>query len=259
MSTEAGQAQDGGSLGVRVSRDIMPRFAAEFSLDFVSAPLAVTSAATDGIQTTSDSFVAAFEGVLGGTSTGVSSTYTIQDHDGRQLAVTGALNINLTTQGRFIPYVTFGAGNIWNKGDAPVAKLEGHYTFQFSDGLPYDETDTVRIRHSTDDRVVAGVFGGGAKMFLTPRSGIRVDVRVHLSNNTVHTFLNANPDVVTHFSQEQAAFAFTTTDPSVRFSNSPLTGVESSLGGPDIDNFETFTVSGVQSQVLVNVGYFWRP
>ncbi len=40
-------------------------------------------------------------------------------------------------------------------------------------------------------------------MFLTPRSGIRVDVRVHLSNNTVHTFLNANPDVVTHFSQER--------------------------------------------------------
>ena len=153
------------------SRPASPRF--EFSLDFVSAPLAVTSAATDGIRTTSDSFVAAFEGVLGGTSTGVSSTSTIQDDNGRQLAVTGALNINLATQGRFIPYVTFGAGAIWNKGDAPVAKLEGHYTFQFSDGLPYDETDTVRIRHSTDDRVVAGVFGGGAKMFLTPRSGIR--------------------------------------------------------------------------------------
>lgn len=49
---------------------------------------------------------------------------------------------------------------------------------------------------------------------------------------------------------------FTATDPSLQLSNAPAF-FESSLSGPSLNNFEVFEVSGLVSQLLVSVGYFW--
>ena len=249
---------NGGSVGLRVSRDLTPRFAAEFNLDLIAAPLAVTRTAARGIETTSESFVNTFQSVLKNfPPVDASSSHIIQDQNGRQVAVTGALVITIPGQGRVIPFATVGAGSIWNRGDRPVVDLEGRYTFQsfVTPGNFWEETDTVTLRHSIDDRVFVGVFGGGMRWFLTQRSGIRVDVRVHVSRNTVQTLMSANPAVTP---QSFRRWAFITTDPSVQFSSNPLNRFESSLSGPDITDFETFTVSKVRGQFLLSVGCFWR-
>ena len=124
--------------------------------------------------------------------------------------------------------------------------------------LPFDETDSVTLRHTIDDTAFVGVFGGGAKFFLTQRSGIRVDVRVHLSDNTVRTLLDANPNVETTTLPQRAAEISTATNPSVQFSNSPaVINLESSLSGPALNDLEVFEISGGVRQLLVTVGYFW--
>jgi hypothetical protein len=197
----------------------------------------------------------------------VSSTNTILDNDGTQIVATGTLNINLLTRGRFIPYASVGAGVISNNGDTPTANLEGDYTFEIFDLFPISETDRVSLRHAIDDTVLVGVFGGGIKVLLTDRSGIRVDVRVHLGDSTNRTLLDADPDVVEVEPGDSSFIIASFTDPSVQFSNDPTlirfsddpTGVaESTLTGSDINDFEAFTVSGVARQFLVSVGYFWR-
>ena len=258
LNNPLAERQDGGSFGFRVSREVTPRVAAEFNFDFTSTPLEMPAASVAGIQASSTSFVPAWNALLDtGPFVGVrvGSTDTIQDSEGTQMVGTGALNINLTTQGRFIPYVTVGAGVISNTGDTPTANLEGSYTFDIFDAFPTNETDKVSLHHAIDDNVFVGVFGGGVKVFLTPRSGIRVDVRVHLGATTGQTLLDAKPDVAT----SSPAFALASrTDPSIQFSNDPSIGEESTLTGPDIDGFQSFSVGGVQSQILVTGGYFWK-
>ena len=124
--------------------------------------------------------------------------------------------------------------------------------------MPFHETDRVSLRHVVDDTVFVGLFGGGVKFFVTSRSGIRADVRIHLGQTTVQTLLSANPEVDKITSPELGTFLWITTDPSVRFANGSFGGVESSLSGPDITDFEAFEVSGVTRQVLASVGYFFR-
>jgi hypothetical protein len=58
------ERQDGGSVGFRVSREITPRFSAEFNLDFASAPLEITAPAVAAIQATRASFESAFEALF---------------------------------------------------------------------------------------------------------------------------------------------------------------------------------------------------
>ena len=82
-----------------------------------------------------------------------------------------------------------------------------------------------------------------------------MDVRLHLSDTTIRTLLAAHPEVATGSPSFPLA---SSTDPSIQFSNDPTTGEVSTLTGPDITSFHSFSVSGVQRQILVTVDYFWR-
>ena len=102
LANPLAERQSGWSFGVRVSRDITPRFAAEFNLDVSSAPLEVTCAAIQGIEASAESFLQTFEGFfeplrVNGVPVSVSSSHSILTGEGTQISVTGALNINLLT------------------------------------------------------------------------------------------------------------------------------------------------------------------
>ena len=118
------ERRDGGGFGFRVSRAITDRFSAEFNFDYNATPLEVPSATSSGIQATAASFQAVFEGFLGpfrmtdpSSPVSVSSSSVIRDNEGSQIVATGAVNINLMTQGRVIPYATVGAGIISNRSE----------------------------------------------------------------------------------------------------------------------------------------------
>lgn len=269
LATSGAERQSGGSVGLRVSRRFTRRMSAEFGLDYVRAPLKMTDDLLAGIEASRTSFTANLNTLLlstGGpfTNVSVTSTSTLQDKKGRQIFTTGAVSIKLITQGRIIPYVTVGAGTVTNRGDLPSATLVGNYQFRIG-GLgvgigggpgpaPVNETDTVTLHYVAENALVT-VLGGGIKRDVSARWGLRADVRAYLSRNTVSVLLDANPAVATG---TPAGFIASFTNPSLQVSNNPSTGVQSTLSGPAISGFKTFTGSGTQTHVSMTVGFFTR-
>lgn len=269
LAKSGAERQGGGNVGFRVNRQITPRFSAEFSLDYVRGPLKMTDAMLAGIEASRASFTTNFNTLLlstGGpfTNVAVTSTSTLQDSIGRQIFTTGAVNIKLIERGRIIPYVTVGAGAVTNRGDLPSVSLVGNYQFRlggFGAGTgggpgpaPVNETDTVKLHYVADNAFVT-VLGGGVKRDFSARWGLRADVRAYFSKNTVSVLLDANPVVATG---TPAGFLASFTNPSLQVSNNLSTGVQSTLSGPAISGFKTFTGSGTQTQVSITVGFFTR-
>jgi hypothetical protein len=124
-----GEHRGGGSVGVRVSRVLTPRVTAELSVDYGFATLRITPANGEAIETTRASFIQAWRGVIlfnrNRVLNSLTSTATLADGSARQLFTSGAVNINLTTSGALIPYVTVGAGVASMTGDLPSATLTG--------------------------------------------------------------------------------------------------------------------------------------
>jgi len=250
----------GGSVGFRVSRDITPRVGAEFNFDYASTPFEARASAVSGLNATSVSFRPVFEGILPAAlfvGRNPNATNTIQAGDASEITGTGAVRINLLTQGRLIPYATAGAGFTRHRGDDPAATVEGGYSFQLFGVFPFNERDSVSLRQTVDETVFVGVVGGGVNAYLTQRSGIRVDIRAHLGKTTDRVLLDANPSVTT---AAAASFIFSVSNPGISFSSFPQPSIfpPSSLSGPAVDDFTTFEVSRTRRQVLLTFGYFVR-
>ncbi len=260
LTRAAVQRQPNGSFGGRISYEITPRFTGELSLDYSLGEVELTSRSLQQIATTSASFVSSFNGLFNccfpPVSLTVTSTPTIHRSDGQQIFFTGALNINLVTQGRIIPYVTLGGGFIHNLGDMPFVNLVGHYTVDFFGGgsAPINETDTVRLHYRSNETSAMGMVGGGVKYYVTPRWGIRVDVRAHMSGNTLDNLLDATPSRVNGAITQTSGYF--NAGRSLIFSSDAT--VQNSLSGPALANFRTFAGSGIQFQIAVSGGVFYR-
>lgn len=264
LTSRIGERGNGGSFGFRVARAITPRFGAEFSLDFASTPVSMTDAAVAGLEASSATFVPAIrDGYFFDfppPESSASSSVQTPGKDGSQVSATGALTINLATQGSVIPYATVGAGIVSNRGDMPMGGVDGTYTLDILNAgiLVLTENDSVRVAYATDDSVFVAVFGGGVKAMLSSRSGIRADVRVHAGSHTVQTLLSATPS---HRLEPDPMLQFALlwpVSPTVQVSNVSDPAFPTSLSGPAQSQVETFSADGVFSQVLVSVGYFWR-
>jgi hypothetical protein len=256
--------QAGASVGVRIARSIAPRFDAEFSIDYDFGALVLTSRSAAGIETTRASFATAWNVLFSGPSRGtqnVSSVATISDNRGRQILTTGTLLINLSKSTRLKPYVAVGAGVISRTDQSPEVALVGDYRFGLvlPPGLippfpppQFRETDTVAVR-STTDTAPAGVFGGGLKVGVTDRWGVRVDVRDHVSRDKISTLLDATP---ASGLLAPGGVLILTADPRLQFSSFP--DIPSNLSGTPIAGFQTFSASGIEHHIGVAVGLFWR-
>jgi hypothetical protein len=248
------EGQPGVSFGFRLSRALNRRFGAEFTLDYGRGPLALRPSALAGIEATRASYVPAFTALVGsGPFVGptVTSVSTIHEKEGSQTLMTGALTVNLMTSGRTIPYVSAGAGFKANTGGMPSASLDGNYRFQTLGLFPVNETDSVTLRTSVDEGAV-GVFGGGLKFAVSPRWGVRFDLRAFVNKVSIETLMDtrSRPSSAT---PSGAAASLST--PSLQFSNNGTLG-PSSLAGPPLTGFRTFTGRSWQSQTNVSGGLF---
>ena len=272
LGRSLGAERRGGSIGARISRVLTPRLSAELSVDYGLARLQITQANTDSIEATRASFIAAFRGLLVPSGlavnvnrvlNSVTSVASLESGGSHRLSTGGALLINLLTDGDVIPYATVGASLISTIGSMPSATLAGNYQF-LSVGAPMNESDTVSVRDARDAHTVAGILGGGVKYNVSPRWGIRLDARVSLSKNPAGTTLDATPNVVMGgLPGGRFMFLAPTT---VMFSNStlPVTnqGVTvvgiSTLTGPALTGFRTFSGSGVSTHTNIAAGLFLR-
>ena len=263
MNSSVARRQTGGSIGFRISRHITPRYTAEFNFDYSRGRLEMGSAGLAGIEASRASFISAFNAlVVAGLPKTVTSTATIHSSEGRQIFTTGVLNINLKTDGKIVPYATVGGGVVVNSGNTPSATLTGTYRIvssplsPFPGVLLFNETDTVNLRYSIEHRAFVGVLGGGIKYAVSPRWGVRLDVRAHLSKNSVSNLVDANPTVATLTPAE--SLSALGVNPTIFVSNNPSRPVQSSLSGPAISGFRTFAGNGMQTQISIVPGFFWR-
>jgi hypothetical protein len=145
-----------------------------------------------------------------------------------------------------------------NEGDTPSATLTGNYKFFMGPAsnriVFYDETDRVTVRSTVDSSTFVGVLGGGIKYPLEPHFGLRLDVRVLLSKNTVGNLVDTGPVVAT---LTPALVASSPTNPSIVWSNNSSSGVQSSLS-ESLNGFQTFRGSGIETQLSIASGFFFR-
>jgi hypothetical protein len=269
LQSAAATRGSGGSVGFRVARAVTPRLGVEFTLDAAQGKVRFTDDALAGIEASRATFIAALDARTGLLTSGggivftnavVTSTAAIDEPSGRQLFTTGALTINLARRGRLLPYAAIGAGVVTNVGDPPSVTLTGNYRFSSLGAVvgtfPVDETDTVRVRLvSVNRHPLAIVFGGGVKYQTSGRWGLRGDVRAYVSKNTVDVLVDATPRVVT--TSTPLGIIASTLTPSIQFTNLPSVA-QSTLSGPAIDGFRTFSSSGTSVHVSVTAGYFVR-
>jgi hypothetical protein len=247
-----------GGGGVRVSRILTRRLTAEFTVEFSAVRAELSSDAATGLEASRSSFLSAWKGLASAgqfADTTVTSVPTSQLDKGHQVVVTGAINVALKKDGKVAPYLTFGAGLSSTSGAAASAGLVGDYRFNLSGVTPFHETDSVTVRYTAGDQAAVGVLGAGFKYLLSPHVGLRLDYRTYLGPNRASTFVNGNPVVSTLTPAGSGASA---TTPGIQFSNDSSIGIPSSLSGPAITDFRTFTGSGVQRHARLTIGVFWR-
>ena len=268
LARPLGEHRGGGSVGVRVSRELTPRVTAELSVDYGFATVRIAPANSEAIEATRASFIQAWRSVIvfnpNRVLNSLTSMATLTDGSARQLFTSGAVNINLTTGGAIVPYVTVGAGVASVNGDLPGATLTGNYRFLLGSGPPIDETDNVTVHDARSRHTLAGVLGGGVKYHVSSRWGLRFDARVALSKAAANTDLDATPNQARLTPAGRGALGGT---PSIQFSNNstdPVSSTDvtavaaSSLTGPLLSGHRTFTGSGAVSQANVTIGVFWR-
>jgi hypothetical protein len=137
-----------------------------------------------------------------------------------------------------------------------VATLTGNYTFSPNAQVSLDETDTVTVHAVPRDHAIVAVFGGGARLHVSPRHGVRADLRLHLTENLIDTAVDARP--VRRPGGTSSAIFVVATNPALQFASGPAPMLQSSLSAPAINGLHTFTASGTQLQLNFSVGYFFR-
>ena len=262
LGRSLGELRRGGNIGARVSRELTPRFSAELAVDYSFAPLQITSTNTNAIEATRASFTTAFNGLFttapgASLSPSVTSTAALDNGSGHQIFTTGVLNMNLRTTGNLVPYATVGAGLISTTGKTPNATLTGNYRLSFppaAGSAPFNETDNVTVRDARDDQTAAAILGGGVKYHVSPRYGIRLDIRVSLSKNTATTQVGASPNVALG---SPTGILSPPGNPTIILSTIPSV-ITSSLSGSPISGLRTFSGSGVFAHTNITAGVFWR-
>ena len=262
--------RSGGSIGFRVERVLTPRLSAEFAVDDNFGSLALRGDSASGIEATRASFAPTWNRILnvpatGGTQT-VSSAATVSNRQGRQLLTTGTLLISLNTAGRARFFAALGPAVIVTHGPSPTVTLVGDYQFSLAGVTPppplplvgFHETDTVTVRSSVKN-ALAGVLGGGLKLALSDRWGLRVEVRDYVNRSTASTLTDATPipaALATPTSGVLSTVLMLSTNPALQFST--RSDVPSNLSGPIITGFKTFSGTGIESHLNVTAGLFYR-
>ena len=262
--------RSGGSIGFRVERVLTPRLSAEFAVDDNFGSLALRGDSASGIEATRASFAPTWNRILnvpatGGTQT-VSSAATVSNRQGRQLLTTGTLLISLNTAGRARFFAALGPAVIVTLGPSPTVTLVGDYQFSLAGVTPppplplvgFHETDTVTVRSSVKN-ALAGVLGGGLKLALSDRWGLRVEVRDYVNRSTASTLTDATPipaALATPTSGVLSTVLMLSTNPALQFST--RSDVPSNLSGPIITGFKTFSGTGIESHLNITAGLFYR-
>jgi hypothetical protein len=198
------QPRNGGAFGVRLGRRISSRLIAEVTADRLPR-VGATEDISNQYLKTAETFSAAWKAVLRNYprvafSFGQQAFAESQPPTAGQgrLLVTGTVNFEFATSRKIRPYVVGGAGIESGTGTAPSATITGSYQYdlrglEFGLGGLVQENDQVELTGKLTRNKPVGVAGGGVRIPISERFGIRADARVYLSINRVETYLSTGP------------------------------------------------------------------
>ena len=255
LMAAATRRSTGATFGLRVSRHLTSRLAVEANVERSQGSQVFSGAAHSALESSRDSFKAAFEGLLATapvTALSVASTMTVREGSASQTRLTAAARWTLVSGTRASAYATVGGGVLMNGGDDLQAVFNGSYSFRLFGAFPMSETDRAVITVTGPSSAVLGLVGGGITYDFSSRLGLRADVRVSLSPNSDVTTVSGSPSVGT---LTPAGVLPSATTPGIQFSST--TGVPSSLSGAAA-TYTTFSGSGMNRHVSFTVGIFRR-
>lgn len=255
LLANGGSRGSGGGFGLRIGRALTPKLSVEFNVERSMAKLELSDELQTALEAGSTSFKAAFQGLLETapvTNLTVTSTVTTPARSNAQTRIAGALKWTVYSGGKLEAYLTGGGGVIMNSGNDPEAILNGKYTFRLFGTFQMDETDRVVVSVEQPKNSAMGLVGGGVTYDLSPRTGLRADVRLLVNSTKDVTKLTAAPVVVTATPSQVLP---SVTNPAIQFSSQA--NVRSSLSGPN-QNLTLFTSSGTNRQVSFTLGIFRR-
>jgi hypothetical protein len=234
------------AFGARIFRSLTERFGIEFEGEYLGGQRKFLSGSLTAVEASRASFI----GALGGTlpSATVTAVTSITDNqDASRLLATGALVINLKTKGTTIPYVVGGGGIVFNNGTFPSASVTG--TYQVGSPSSLYGTDFVSLSYTEDDHAIVYMGGAGIKQQVSKRFGVRADGRVHLYKMSTINLVDVGPaHQVSTVGPPPPIISFG----SLQFSTlGPLNGTPYS-------GVATFTSSGLQAQISITAGVFFR-
>jgi hypothetical protein len=242
----------GGLLGgVRLSRSLSQRLSAEFNLDYNHNALALRSSADSAFQRSQDSFVATWREVhdLHGVAAQVTTSRTDRKV-GRTVALTATINLNLPILAGLKPYVLAGGGHSFDRS-RNIVELQGSYEFT-AIGVPIRETTVVAVRYDSEGGML-GVVGGGFKRDLSPRWGIRGDIRAHVHDNRTRAAVRSLPSF--REGTPESGIFFSTSPRTIQFRNT--SDVVASLG-QSLTSFRTSDGTGSLLSLQTTFGFYRR-
>ena len=253
--TTGAARQTGPAFGFRIGHSVTSHALAEFSFDVGHNQVTLSDETLAAIEAARASFQAVFDGILINTAANAktTSTATLQNGSGSQMTMIGSVSINLPTFGRFTPYVTAGGGLMMSRGTQTGFTMDGRYSFTLNNpssaanGASFGDTNSFAAFYGVPSAIVK-LFGGGVNMRLSPRSGVRADVRAYLAGMIV--------DVVTDNTIPTGSAIGSVT----RGSNGPQVQFSAGSAPSTLENggyrYTTFTGSG--KIVTVTFAYFLR-
>lgn len=243
--------------GIRLGRTISPRTTLEVMLERGNGGLQASDATRTGLAAANETFKLAFTDLLVTapvTALEVTSVVRTKRQSQSQTRIMGAVTRTLSQGTRWTVTGTVGAG-IQTLGDrADEIIMDGRYAFRLFGVAPFAERDELTITYRDAPSTVVGLLGVGATFAATAETGIRLGVRLHLTENTAATTVSTAPDVT--ITTAQGIFLPTLSNPAVQFSNQAMPF--SSLRPALATTLTTFDGSGLNRQLIITLGIVRR-
>ena len=260
IAQSSAQRQSGAMFGVRLTRPIASRVAAELTLDLAATPVAIDRAGLDGIEASRASFVAGFQSLLangigGLTSSNVTATTELHNGEGRQILFTAGALVRVTRERTLTPYVRGGVGMAMSK-NGTSAIVRGTYDFRAIADAPFHESDVVTMKFSSGSSAL-GIAGAGATYRISERTGLRFDAGWCVSRNLLKTTVSTAASKTTN-TVPFAVVVVGHDNQAIQFVNFSSTTTPSSLSGTPLQDFQTFRGAGLQMQTAMTVGIYRR-
>jgi hypothetical protein len=267
LTTRSANRGSGSTFGVTISRDLSAHLSADFNLDRNNQPFGLTSAAASAIESTRAGFVATWQPLLAATHPDAVAMVSASPETvgvtsaGIQIEASGTLTYRLKPGSGFDPFITIGAGILANHGSTLSSALIGNYSVAVPNPVFHDiqtivaQQDMVTINLADRGSRLVGILGGGIEKALSAQGGFRFAARLALGSNHPEATIDASP--TTPIGPPGPSNPLFGVVPTI--SNGATTVIlPTTLSGPSLTGFKTFSGKGTRIETTITVGYFFR-